>query len=102
LFHICKQSQVGVRLFGDKLPIDNSAYETAVEFRIDPTTAILNGGEDYELLFTVSQKDFDKISKHPDIHSIGYVHEKTHEKLLITRQGTPVPLKAQGWDHFGS
>jgi thiamine-monophosphate kinase len=102
LFHICKQSGVGVRIFEDKLPIDHSAYETAVEFRIDPTTAILNGGEDYELLFTVSQKDYDKISKHPDIHSIGYVHEKTHEKLLITKQGTPVPLKAQGWDHFSS
>lgn len=100
LFHISKNSNVGVRVFEDKLPIDQSAYETAVEFNIDPVTCALNGGEDYELLFTISQGDHEKIKNHPDIHLIGYVHEKRSENVMITKQGNVVPLRAQGWDHF--
>jgi thiamine-monophosphate kinase len=102
LFHISKNSGVGVRIFEDKLPIDNTAYETAVEFGLDPITCALNGGEDYELLFTIGQADFEKIKKHQDIHFIGYVHEKKNENILITKNGNVVPLKAQGWDHFKS
>ena len=98
LFHISKSSNVGVRIFEDKLPIDQSAYETAVEFNMDPVTCALNGGEDYELLFTISQSDHEKIKNHPDIHLIGYVHEKQQENVMITKQGNVVPLKAQGWD----
>jgi thiamine-monophosphate kinase len=100
LFHISKNSGVGVRVFEDKLPIDTTAYETAVEFGLDPVTCALNGGEDYELLFTITQSDFEKIKKHHDIHFIGYVHEKKNENVLITKNGNVVPLKAQGWDHF--
>jgi thiamine-monophosphate kinase len=100
LFHISKNSGVGVRVFEDKLPIDTTAYETAVEFGLDPVTCALNGGEDYELLFTIGQTDFEKIKKHQDIHFIGYVHEKKNENVLITKNGNVVPLKAQGWDHF--
>lgn len=100
LFHICKNSSVGVQIFEDKLPIDKQTYDTAGEFKIDPTTCALNGGEDYELLFTISQKDFEKIKNHPDIHFIGYVHSKEKGMNLVSKNENIVPLKAQGWKHF--
>lgn len=100
LFHIVKNSGVGVRIYDDKIPIDHVAYETAIEFNLDPLTCALNGGEDYELLFTISQADQVKIKNHPDIHFIGYVHDKKDQNVLITKQGNVVPLRAQGWDHF--
>jgi thiamine-monophosphate kinase len=101
LFHIGKNSSVGVRIFEDKIPLDAETYNTAaLEFKIDPITCALNGGEDYELLFTVAPADVDKIKNHPDIHLIGYAHDKPKEFLLITKQGNTVPLTAQGWDHF--
>jgi thiamine-monophosphate kinase len=101
LFHIGKQSEVGTRIFEDKIPIDQKTYETAaLEFKIDPITCALNGGEDYELLFTIHPDEFDKIKNHPDIHMIGYVHEKPNEHLLVTKQGNVVALQAQGWNHF--
>ncbi len=100
LFHIGKNSNVGVRIFEDKIPIDSLTFETAIEFKMDPVTCALNGGEDYELLFTISQADFEKVKNHADIHFIGYVHEKKEQNILITKAGTPVPLRAQGWDHF--
>ncbi len=100
LFHIVKNSGVGVRIYDDKIPIDQIAYETAIEFNLDPLTCALNGGEDYELLFTISQEEREKIKNHPDIHFIGYVHDKKDQNVLITKQGNIVPLRAQGWDHF--
>jgi len=100
LFHIGRSSGVGIRLFEDKIPVDQQTYETAVEFNIDPITCALNGGEDYELLFTIRQEDHEKIKNHPEIHLIGYVHEKVNENLMITKGGNAVPIRAQGWDHF--
>ncbi len=101
LFHICKSSGVGVRVYEDKIPVDELTFNTAaMEFKIDPITAALNGGEDYELLFTISQQDFEKVKNHADIHMIGYVHDKKNELTLITKGGNVVPLKAQGWNHF--
>ncbi len=100
LFHIAKNSGVGFRIYEDKIPIDHATYETAIEFKLDPITCALNGGEDYELLFTISKSDQEKIKNHPDIHFIGYVHERKGENVLITKQGNAVPLRAQGWDHF--
>lgn len=100
LFHIGHSSGVGIRIFEDKIPVDQQTYETAVEFNLDPITCALNGGEDYELLFTIRQADHEKIKSHPDIHLIGYVHEKQHENLMITKGGNTVPIRAQGWDHF--
>lgn len=100
LFHISRNSRVGVRIYEDKIPIDQQTYATAVEFKIDPITCALNGGEDYELLFTIDQADREKISKHPDIHMIGYVHERTDENVMVTKNGNVVPLRAQGWEHF--
>jgi thiamine-monophosphate kinase len=100
LFHIGKNSNVGVRIYEDKVPVDQQAYETAIEFKMDPITCALNGGEDYELLFTIDKADQDKIKNHPDIHLIGYVHERKDQHVMITKQGSVVPLRAQGWDHF--
>ncbi len=100
LFHIVKSSGVGVRIYDDKIPIDHVAYETAIEFNLDPITCALNGGEDYELLFTISKEDQEKIKNHPDIHFIGYIHDKKDQNVLVTKEGNVVPLRAQGWDHF--
>lgn len=101
LFHIGKHSNVGTRIFEDKLPIDEKTFETnALEFKIDPVTSALNGGEDYELLFTIHPDDFEKIKNHRDIHMIGYIHDKPNEHVLVTKQENIVPLKAQGWNHF--
>lgn len=100
LLHISKHSSVGVRIFEDKIPVDTQAYETAIELKLDPITCALNGGEDYELLFTISQGDYEKIKVHPDIHFIGYVHENANQNIMITKQENVVPLKAQGWQHF--
>lgn len=100
LFHVARNSGVGVRIFEDKIPIDTSTYETAVEFGLDPITCALNGGEDYELLFTIPQSDFEKIKNHQDIHFVGYVHEKKDQNVLITKNGNVVPLQAQGWSHL--
>ncbi len=102
LFHLGKNSKVGVRIFEEKIPLATETYNTAaLEFKIDPVTCALNGGEDYELLFTISQADAEKIKNHPDVHMIGYVHDKPGEHVLITKSGSTVPLTAQGWDHFG-
>ena len=100
LFHICKASSVGVTIYEDKLPIDKQTFDTAVELGLDPITCVLNGGEDYELLFTIDQKDFAKLEKHPDIHFIGHITKEEEGKYLVTKSGTVAQLKAQGWKHF--
>ncbi len=100
LLHIAKSSQVGIRIFEDKIPIDQNTYDTAIEFKVDPITCALNGGEDYELLFTISPADYEKIKNHADIHFIGYIHDQKHQNIMVTKGQTAVPLKAQGWDHF--
>lgn len=102
LMHLSTQSGVGMRIYEDKIPIETFAYETAaVEFKIDPATCALNGGEDYELLFTIRQDDFEKVKNHQDIHLIGYVQEKK-ENVMVTKQSNIVPITAQGWNHFAS
>jgi thiamine-monophosphate kinase len=100
LFHICNQSGVGATLYEDKLPIDEQTYQTAGSFKIDPVTCVMNGGEDYELLFTIKQDDFEKLKNHPDIHFIGYIQAKDKGINLVTKAENVVPLQAQGWDHF--
>ena len=100
VLHLSSHSGVGIKLFEENIPIDNNAFDTALEFKLDPIVCALNGGEDYELLFTIRQADFEKVKKHPDIHFIGHVQEKEKGNILISKQGTVVPLKAQGWDHF--
>ena len=100
LKHICYESGVGAMIYEDKLPIDKQTYDTAVEFNLDPITCCLNGGEDYELLFTISQKDYEKLEKHADVHFIGYVTKPEDGMNLITKNGNAVEIKAQGWLHF--
>lgn len=100
LLHVSHESNMGVRIYEEKVPIDQQTYETAVEFNLDPITCALNGGEDYELLFTINKADQEKIKNHPDIHMIGYIHPRKDQNVMVTKQGTVVPLRAQGWDHF--
>ncbi len=100
LLHLCKASGLGARIFEEKIPVDRMTYETAREFNLDPITAQLNGGEDYELLFTVSQEDYEKIRNHPDISVIGYMEGAGEVPVLVSKQGSQTPLQAQGWTHF--
>ncbi|NJL13597.1 MAG: thiamine-phosphate kinase [Microscillaceae bacterium] len=100
ILHLCEQSKLGAFVFEDKLPIDKSTYETAIELSLDPSTCALNGGEDYELLFTISQKDYEKIKLHPQISTIGYMVAPEEGVWLKTRGGQEVPIQAQGWKHF--
>jgi thiamine-monophosphate kinase len=100
LMHLSKHSEIGLRVFEEHLPIDNQTYETAVQFNLDPITCALNGGEDYELLFTISQEDHEKLKKHPDIHFIGHMDKSDPVPSLVTKSGNLVPLQAQGWNHF--
>ena len=102
LLHISESSNVGVKIFEDKIPIDSSAFETAMEFKLDPFVCALNGGEDYELLFTINLADFEKLKNHPDIHFIGHIHDNAKQNVMITKQETVVPLSAQGWNHLKS
>lgn len=100
LMHICSQSQLGAHIFEDKLPLDNRTLETISELNLSSSACMLNGGEDYELLFTVSQADYEKIKNNPEISTIGYMIEKEKGVNLVTLNGNTVPIEAQGWVHF--
>jgi len=102
LLHICKQSGVGARVYEDKLPIDATTKDVALEFKLSPTTVALNGGEDYELLFTVSQELHEKVDEQQDISIIGHITEASQGAELVSVQGDVVVLEAQGWRHFGN
>jgi thiamine-monophosphate kinase len=102
LLHLCTQSGTGATIFEDKLPIDALTYNTAVDFNLSPITAALNGGEDYELLFTIRQNDFEKLKLHPDIFFIGFMQSSEKGINLITKQENAYPITAQGWKHFES
>ncbi|MEM9856638.1 MAG: thiamine-phosphate kinase [Bacteroidota bacterium] len=100
LLHLSKASNLGVQIFEDKLPIDKQTYDTGHELGIDSTTAALNGGEDYELLFTVNQSDYEKLKMHADIHFIGHMHNDPKANIMQTKGGNAVPVTAQGWNHY--
>ncbi len=100
LTHICKQSGLGANIYEDKVPFDQLTLQTAVEFNLDVITCVMNGGEDYELLFTIGQNQFKKLKNHPDIHFIGYMQQVDKGINLITKSNQTIPLKAQGWNHF--
>jgi thiamine-monophosphate kinase len=97
IIHICNQSNVGCNLYEEKIPIDPQLISTCEEFNIDSTTIALNGGEDYELLFTVSQKDFPKIKASPNFTVIGHITEKSLGKNLVLRNDSVINLKSRGW-----
>jgi thiamine-monophosphate kinase len=98
IIHICKQSKVGCNLYEEKIPVDPQFINVCEEFSIDSTTVAINGGEDYELLFTIALEDFDKIKGNPNFTVIGHLTEETEGIHLITRANTKIPLKARGWD----
>jgi len=100
VLHLCKSSGLGAVIMEDKLPIDEQTYATALEFNLEPLTCILNGGEDYELLFTIKQEDLNKLKNHPDITVIGLMKEASAGVNVVTKAGNSFPLKAQGWVHF--
>ncbi|GET46117.1 thiamine-phosphate kinase [Capnocytophaga felis] len=98
ILHICEQSEAGCRLFEDKIPLDPEVISTCEEFNLDSTTIALSGGEDYELLFTISQKDYDKIKGNPNLSVIGYITNKEQGRYLVTRSGEAVEIIAKGWN----
>jgi thiamine-monophosphate kinase len=100
IIHICTQSEVGCTVYEDKLPIDPMTYETARELGLDPTVCALNGGEDYELLFTIKQSDYDKLKHDVDVTVIGHMTDKASGAKMISKSNVVHELKAQGWNAF--
>ena len=100
IIHLCKEGNVGCDLYEEKIPLDPAVISTCEEFNIDSTTVALNGGEDYELLFTISQEDFPKIKANPNFTVIGFMKEAEASMHLVTRGDLKIPLKAQGWKNF--
>jgi len=100
MLHICKSSKKGCCLYENKLPIDQSTHDLAMEFGIIPSVAALNGGEDYELLFTVKQSDYEKVKMLKDVTVIGYITDENSGCHLITKDEKAIELKAQGWNSF--
>ncbi|SKB53394.1 thiamine-monophosphate kinase [Salegentibacter holothuriorum] len=98
IIHLCKNSQVGANLFEEKIPLDPAVISVCEEFDIDSTTIALSGGEDYELLFTISQDDFEKIKANPNLSIIGHMTEEKEGMHLITRANQKLPLIARGWN----
>lgn len=102
ILHITRQSKKGCKIYEEKIPLDPMTADTAREFGLDPTVCALNGGEDYELLFTIKQADYDKMKHDVDISIIGYITEESAGNYLITKAGNVHEIKAQGWNAFTS
>lgn len=100
ILHLTTQSEKGCTIYEDKLPIDPVTYETARELGLDPTVCALNGGEDYELLFTIKQTDYDKIKNDVDVTIIGHITDENSGVKMISKSNVVHELKAQGWNAF--
>ena len=98
VMHLCKQSKVGVDVYENKIPLDPQVISTCEEFNVDSTTIAVNGGEDYELLMTISQKDFPKIKGNPNLTVIGYTTNEDAGMHLVTRAEEKIPIIAKGWN----
>ncbi len=98
ILHLCKSSHVGCNLYEEKLPLDPQFINACEEFNLDSTTIAINGGEDYELLFTIKTSDYDKIKANPNLTVIGHMVPEHQGQHLITRENTQIPLKARGWN----
>ncbi len=98
IFHLCKHSNLGCRIYEDKLPIHIETIRVCEEFKIVPAIAALNGGEDYELLFTIRQEDFSKIGQIPGVSVIGHMTADANQASMLSNDGQLIQLKAQGWD----
>ena len=102
LLHICRQSGCGCRLYEDRLPIDYQTAVMAEEMELDVNTCALNGGEDYELVFTVPLSDYERLSDIADVHVVGHITRPELGSMLVARDGTEMELQAQGFTAFGS
>jgi thiamine-monophosphate kinase len=100
ILHICKQSQLGCVLYEEKIPIAEQMKQAAYKFEIDPTACALSGGEDYELLFTIAQADYDKLVLNEEISVIGYMTASEEGAHILTKGGSKYPVTAQGWNHL--
>jgi thiamine-monophosphate kinase len=100
LLHLCQQSRLGCVLYEEKIPIEEEMRRAAFKFEIDPTACALSGGEDYELLFTISQSDYEKLVLNEQISVIGYMTEEAEGTKIITKGGSTHPITAQGWNAF--
>jgi len=100
ILHICEKSGVGALIYEEKLPIHEETRRAAYKFQIDPTACALSGGEDYELLFTLKQEDYDKVLLNEQISIIGYIAEAEKGATIITKGGTTHNITAQGWNAF--
>jgi len=98
LMHLAKASDLGLQVYEEKIPVDPAVMTIAEEFNLNGVTCALNGGEDYELLFTVAQKDYDKIKANPNMTVIGYMVDKNSGTNLVTHDTKVIPLTAQGWN----
>ncbi len=100
ILHLCKQSNLGCMLYEEKLPIAEAMRNAAFKFEIDPTACALSGGEDYELLFTVSQADYEKLTLNEQISVVGYLTESEAGTHIQTKGGSKHAITAQGWNHY--
>lgn len=100
VLHLCKESKVGCTVYEDRIPMNQKTIQTAKDFNIVPSIAALNGGEDYELLFTIAQSDYEKVKDMDDIRIIGYMTADEGQANLITPDNHQIPLEAQGFKHF--
>lgn len=100
MLHICNSSNKGCRIFENRLPIDDNAKKQAVDFNLDPTMCVLNGGEDYELVFTLPQQYYKQVENNPDITIVGHITEPADQCKLVTNSGNEYRLKAQGWEMY--
>ncbi len=97
IFHLCKSSAVGCDVYEEKLPADPQTLSTAEEFKMNSSTAVMNGGEDYELLMAIKTEDYEKIKGHPLLTTIGHFTDQKKVCNMITGLGQTIPLEAQGW-----
>jgi thiamine-monophosphate kinase len=100
VLHLCKQSELGCRIYEDKIPLHEDTKSAAFKFGLDATVCALNGGEDYELIFTMKQADYDKITLQEEISVIGYMCDKEEGAKLISKGGNTFDINAQGWNAF--
>ena len=102
ILHICKQSNLGCVLYEEKIPVAEEMKKAAFKFEIDPTACALSGGEDYELLFTIPQSEYDKLVLNEQISVVGYMTDSEEGTHIITKGGSKHPITSQGWNHLRS
>ncbi|WP_350293459.1 thiamine-phosphate kinase [uncultured Croceitalea sp.] len=102
ILHLCQESNVGCNLYEEKIPLDPTVISASEEFKMDSTMIALSGGEDYELLFTIAQSDFDKIKGNPNLTVIGHITQQSEGAHLVARNNTKIPITAQGWNSFNA